>query len=685
MRVAVMVHVLALLSLVGAAAPVPYSSDSCLSGIRGRATGFFHVEESAGRPVLVDPLGRGFFSLAVDRVQWCGERCEALGFSPYERHNEENYSDKSAWAEESLSRLKSWGFNTLGAGCDVGLLRRKGLVHAQFLGLGGSLIRGDEDHWICEYRQAPCTFFPNVFHPDFPRRCEEVAAKHCPQNRDDPWLLGYYVDNELAWWGRGALEDGLFDAVMAKPEGHSAKVALRKFLACRAVTRDIKREFLRLVAERYFSCTTAAIRKCDPNHLVLGCRFAGFSGADDIVWKVAGKYADLVTFNLYPWADIDRNVVFDQKGGRRVADLLSDRFALVGKPIIVTEWSFPAIDAGRPCLHGGGQRFRTQKEREQASELFARTLLSHPGVVGYGYFMWLDQPATGIRRSFPEDCNYGLVREDGSVYEGLAEMFRRVHAQASQIREGETPPERPQPERKGMTEYELFVNENRSVQGEVMFSRDGDAWRVDNGSGLVLIGRIGGRRMIEDIRVEERSLGSYGGMLKIVCGGSPFWIDAAKTVDVRFQPAKQDGVAVLVCTSEGAGRGTNFRLVHRFLISPRTADFVAQVVSAENTGLGTLEIASFYSRAFACSDDAVPEESTPNLWKAEPRTAWGYPDGRRLEMRSGDPSVRALRFWREGNGAQHPDAEFVDVSPIRLAKDGFVKPSLMMSVRISGQ
>ena len=33
-------------------------------------------------------------------------------------------------------------------------------------------------------------------------------------------------------------------------------------------------EFAALTAERYFDMTIAAIKAADPNHLVLGCRFA---------------------------------------------------------------------------------------------------------------------------------------------------------------------------------------------------------------------------------------------------------------------------------------------------------------------------------------------------------------------------------------------------------------------------
>jgi hypothetical protein len=93
---------------------------------------------------------------------------------------------------------------------------------------------------------------------------------------------------------------------MKKNAGHTAKIALRDFLAKRyekniarlnaawatdlrsfdeilqrnqldepnvETVRTDKAAFLALVAQRYFSCTTKAIRAIDPDHLILGCRF----------------------------------------------------------------------------------------------------------------------------------------------------------------------------------------------------------------------------------------------------------------------------------------------------------------------------------------------------------------------------------------------------------------------------
>ena len=159
-------------------------------------------------------------------------------------------------------------------------------------------------------RGIPGSAFPNVFHPKFDEYCRYRAWQSCTPHIGDPWLFGYFLDNELAWWGEGwgNLDAGLFDVVMGKKATHTAKRALRGFLAQRygddiarfnrawgskvesfdrilesnsltgSETKTVladKKAFAGLIGERYFGAITRAIREVDPNHIILGCRFAG--------------------------------------------------------------------------------------------------------------------------------------------------------------------------------------------------------------------------------------------------------------------------------------------------------------------------------------------------------------------------------------------------------------------------
>ena len=407
---------------------------------------FFHVIQSPdGRWWAVTPSGERTVIRGVDWVIYRGFACEAEGGKQrYGEWNDSHYASPAAWEDETLGRLKKWGFNMLGTGADASL-RHRGLVHAWEINFGnqfGTPDDWDDERWICPNEHRPCSSLPNVFHPGFPAYCERKAREVCAPMKDDPDLLGWFLDNELAWWGRGSSGTGLFDAAAAKPDGHSAKNALNAFAARHPELSgdDLKTAFLGFAAERYFAVCTDAVRKADPNHMILGCRFAGLTGAHPEVWKAAGKYSDIVTFNCYPTADLDRNVMLLGK------DLLTDLFRkyheLVRKPMLVTEWSFPALDSGLPCTNGAGQRFLTQKERAAATELCAKTFLSLPFLIGYDYFMWVDEPYNGIRSSFPENTNYGLVSEKGAPYPEITGVFERLHSEVGKWHSAPPPQER---------------------------------------------------------------------------------------------------------------------------------------------------------------------------------------------------------------------------------------------------
>ena len=647
------------------------------------AEGFFRLAQDGSRWQAVDPEGRPFVLLGVDHVTPKGMFCEKLNHSPYERHVREAYPDRTAWADETVRRLKSWGFNALGSGCDVGLLGHRGLAHTLFLDMGQHFASGDSARWIREFRNAPCTAFPNVFDPEFATTCDRRAAETCAAAKDDSSLFGYFIDNELAWWGSGGNAEGMFDAVRELPSGHSARQALETFVAGRPVTPELKVAFLAQVAERYFAVTTAAIRRHDPNHLVLGCRFAGIDGAHDVVWQAAARHCDLVTFNCYPWADLDRNVVLDMKGGRPIAERFDELYAKVRKPLLVTEWSFPALDAGRPSLHGAGQRFRTQSGRVAASGLFAKTLLSLPYFIGYDYFMWVDEPALGMTTSFPEDSNYGLVREDGTPYAELTEMFARIQREALSWRAAPLPPERKVAAHRVPTEREKYVAAANGPADAVRFARDGSGWRLSNDCGVVLKGAVAGNGTdaVASVEMNGRSFGSLGVLLEADYGGS-VWCDAREVRRVDF--AREDVVGVVRITVAATAQGHPFEMTLACTVAPGRDDFVAEITRIANTGRETLPIKGLFLRPFAAGKGFRATPTVPNLWQGEATASWTFADGSRYAVSSGDPSVRLFLFSVDPQGVQHPDVVF-NVEEPRLAPGAVLNLKAPPSARLEGR
>ena len=660
------------------------------------AAEFYRIEKGTDGWTAIDSAGRAALLLGVDQVKWDGMPCEKMGWRrPYEEHNTTQYASRKEWVDETLLRLKAWGFNMLGACCDDSL-RHRGIAHAIFLNMSEGFCSGDEDRWISEYKHVPNTAMPNVFHPDYAAHCDAIARKICAANRNDADLLGYYIDNELVWQGaRGAsMDTGFFDSVCGKGEDHSARRALMEFLRKNGIgdltvfyalpeerRKAVKAAFLDLVAERYFTVTTESIRRHDPNHLILGCRFAGLDGAPLAVWKAAGRFCDVITFNCYPWADIDRNVVLDSKGGVSLVARLAKVHDLTGKPLLVSEWSFPALDTGRPCLNGAGQRFRTQPERVRASELFARTLLSLPYVLGYSYFMWVDQPALGTNGVHPEDSNYGLVSENGVPYAELTDMFARLHENiGSGVGRPPMPKEKPAPRCANRSTAEIFRSGAIGEAEDVRFVRKGKTWKLANKSGLSLQGRIGSENMIDAVVADLRFYGRYGGMIQLIgTNGAPYWVLADCVKSVEYERSGICG-SILI-TAIGRAAEHSFVLEHRITVAPGRKDFLCEIVGLKNIGHSPFTVRRFYLCPFAAEGRPSVQKGVPNMWKGERECYWKMSDGRLYGMISSDHAAEWFNLWIDADGRQHADIDFVPEKTFELAPGVRHVPYLPMGAR----
>jgi agarase len=419
------------------------------------ATGFFTTRKVGEAWWFFDPAGNAFFVIGTDHVNYEGHECERLGYAPYHRNCESLYGSEATWAESTVKRLLAWGFNCLASNSSFSV-RHRGLAHQENVGLGRGFLEGED---IAQ--RSTWSGFPNVFIPEFRQYCEEQALQRCAPNADDPWLIGYFIDNELDWhvFRRG----GMFVDTVRQPADHAAKLALVNMIRQRHATlesfnaawrthlasfedlpgmtevpkaatpeaQEDERAWTRLVAEQYFSITTGAIRKHDPNHLILGCRFAG--EPPDIL-DIVGKYCDALSMNCYRRIDLTTGEMTDG-----FAEVLQRWYSKAGKPLMLTEWSFPALDSGLPCRHGAGQRVPTQKDRAFAFTAFQKLLFTTPFMIGSNYFMWMDEPALGISSRFPEDTNYGLVNEQDTPYELLTAAAARLNPLVYGLHSGQAP------------------------------------------------------------------------------------------------------------------------------------------------------------------------------------------------------------------------------------------------------
>ncbi|MCE5257550.1 MAG: beta-agarase [Chloroflexi bacterium] len=400
--------------------------------------GFYRTQIINKRAWIVDPMGNPWLSLGVCHISFNGDATDT-GAAPYQEAVRRRHGSEAIWARAQAKRLKQWGFNTVGCWSSESMYQQ-GLAYT--LALNVSTFAGGD--WLHNA-------FPDVFSPAFRDGTAGAVEKICALRRDDSALLGYFTDNELDWNGfrRGNI---LFDTFLAREASAPGKVALVRQLRERyhenitafnttwdqqlasfdslldnmalypgaaadlaAVSAD-KDAYLRLAANTYFSICRDAVHTVDPNHMILGVRFAG--RAERIVAEECGKYVDIVSFNDYSY-DVP-------------TDKLWELAQATYRPVMITEWSFKAMDSGLPNLRGAGVPLRTQSERADAYERYTTQALSLPFVVGLHWFQYTDQPYEG-RVHDGENSNYGLVTSEDEPYCTLVERMRQVNARASEI------------------------------------------------------------------------------------------------------------------------------------------------------------------------------------------------------------------------------------------------------------
>lgn len=417
-----------------------------------RGAGFFRVERDGDIWWLVDPDGGRFLSKGVNTVRFDQDYIRDSDRSPYADACRRKYGDEEAWRSAVARRLRAWGFNTLGCWSDSAASDAGGacLATARLVDLGAMFITRQ-----CARSGAPGhDAFPDVFDPEFETFVAEAARRSIAPAREASDIVGWFTDNEPRWgpdW-RGGEE--LLEMFLSFPMGSPGREAALALLARRhpdfasfrdawtirarswdefrahgldarplAEERRARRDvveadceaFAGEVAERYFATMRAAVKAADPNHLLLGCRFALVPRR--AVIAAAGRHLDVLTFNCY-----------DDDPIRALA-----AYALAARPLLVGEFSFRGDDSGLPNTVGAGPRRVTQKERARAFVDYAAAALKAPQVVGYHWFEHADQPAEG--RFDGENSNFGTVTIDDVPYEELTRAMTEFNARAEALHE----------------------------------------------------------------------------------------------------------------------------------------------------------------------------------------------------------------------------------------------------------
>ncbi|MEN9359161.1 MAG: hypothetical protein RL095_696 [Verrucomicrobiota bacterium] len=382
-----------------------------LAGDKLQATGFFRTAKIKDRWWLVDPEGGRFYNIGIATVHpYVSEATQPI----FDR----KFGSSEAWAVAASSQLRELGFNGLGAWSSLKPLNgvKSRVPYTKLLGFMIDYAKSRGAQYTrpgMELTLQDCFF---VFDPGFEKFCEE-RAKTLAELKDDPWLIGYFSDNELPFFRLPYFRDLLDKCLALPPEDATGKAARQWFSARKqAAPRDEDRmAFLGAAADRYYSVTTRAIRKYDPNHLCLGSRFWATDLDRPELWTAAGKYLDVVSVNYYhAWTPQPERLEMWQKSS--------------GKPFLVSEFYAKGEDSGLPNTQGAGWLVRTQRDRGLFYQNFTLGLLECPGCVGWHWFRYMDNdPAKPGRNLADHDSNKGIVSIRYEAYEPLTEMMRQIN------------------------------------------------------------------------------------------------------------------------------------------------------------------------------------------------------------------------------------------------------------------
>ncbi len=185
-----------------------------------------------------------------------------------------------------------------------------------------------------------------------------------------------------------------------------APVSLPKTLKPKVIA-DLS-AFLSLYADTYFRTVAEAIRKADPHHLYLGCRFAGYSPE---VLAAAARHCDVISFNIYR-----------DKLSTTEWTVLDD----YDKPVLIGEFHFGSTDRG--VFDTGLFAATDQASRGESYRTYVRSVLDHPKFVGAHWFQYADQPATG-RAMDGENAGIGFVSITDTPHQEFIDSVRKTNAE----------------------------------------------------------------------------------------------------------------------------------------------------------------------------------------------------------------------------------------------------------------
>jgi len=406
--------------------PYSYSKYGGYLSTKVKATGFFRTEKIDGKWWFVDPEGYLFLSVGVDCVYPGGGGedynldkrrnmykelpAAGFGFNP-ENPNSASFGTRNlfrrygdAYPEKSknmiIRRMDQWGLNTIAnwSSQDVMKLNRKAfMLQLRGIGIENGLMG-----------------LPDVYDPAFAPKVDASCKSFVGPNRENPWLIGYFVGNEPSWLEQ---ETRLCSMILDGKE-KPIKTELKKYLAD-GDSPERRKQFIYDTFRIFLKTVDDAVKRYDPNHLNLGMRFGHVPEKE--VQLICKDVFDVFSFNCYD--------LYPKK------EFMDQILEGTGLPMIIGEFHFGTVDRG---MAQSLWQVNSQQERGVAYRYYTERAYSHPGLIGTAWFQWSDQDLTG--RHDGENYNCGLVDVTDRPYPYMVDALMETAKRLQDIHMGKEKP-----------------------------------------------------------------------------------------------------------------------------------------------------------------------------------------------------------------------------------------------------
>jgi hypothetical protein len=339
---------------------------------------YFTLGKVKGRWLFKDPKGNPFFSVALNHFD-----SATLRYPENEHIWKEKYgNDQIRWIKEGVvPHLKDWGFNSVGWVQEVTVKQQAHSAnwsYEEYQALNMPyfhMLPFIETHsWNPWHKNA------DLRSSAFEDWCDYVARSNCTRFRDDPNLIGYWYSDCPTWtWNRphNKWRGPMFDPEKLKSEAG-------------------RRELYDL-ARHYYQVTHDAIKRYDPNHLIMGDRYEANMPLPMEVVNASEGLVDVISFQDF----------------KDPATHLAEWHKKTGRPVL---WADGAQGAE---IHDHTGRYPTDKYKENSGAWYSEMLeglKKNKGAVGAhlcGAYLRNRQRARGLlgEQEEPDTANNNLIRE----------------------------------------------------------------------------------------------------------------------------------------------------------------------------------------------------------------------------------------------------------------------------------